>query len=116
MNGSTEKIPLNAFWGFVDVRDLGTAHLRAYEHPEGGRFLITAGNYTYKQVVQAINSVPEVDKNQVTKIDESQEWPEVYGYDASKSKKELGLEYIGIEKCIQDMAKQLVEIEKRLGK
>jgi len=115
-NGSTPTVPVNGMWAWVDVRDLAVAHLRAYEHPTGGRYAITAGYYSYKQVADILSTVPEVEKSKVSVNDESTEWPEsVYHVDNSKSVKELGMEYTSLEKSITDMARQMIAIEKKLG-
>ena len=33
MNGSADKVQLNGFWAYVDLRDVALEHVRAYEHP-----------------------------------------------------------------------------------
>jgi nucleoside-diphosphate-sugar epimerase len=77
---------VNDFWAYVDVRDVALAHVRAYEHPQGGRFFITGGNFTYKQVADIIRDIPDVDKSKVSKDDPILEWPEVYKVDNSKAR------------------------------
>ena len=36
---------LIAFPTFADVRDVGEAHVKAYENPQGSRHFITTGNF-----------------------------------------------------------------------
>jgi nucleoside-diphosphate-sugar epimerase len=115
MNGSTPKVQVNGFWAFVDVRDVAQAHLKAYEHPEGGRFFVTGGIFTYQQVVKTIRNVPGVDQSKVSKDDPSLEWPETYKVDNSKSRKELGIEFRSLEESIRDTALQMLHWEQKLG-
>jgi nucleoside-diphosphate-sugar epimerase len=115
MNGTTEKVQSNGFWAYADVRDVARAHVKAYEHKEGGRFLVTGGNFTYKQVVGVINKVPGIDKGKVSQDDPQLEWPEVYKLDNSKARKELGIEFMSLEDSIRDTVLQLLQLEKKLA-
>ncbi|KAJ8060110.1 hypothetical protein OCU04_011720 [Sclerotinia nivalis] len=56
INGSEKTVPSTNFFGFVDVRDVGEIHARAYESAEaaGQRFLTAGGTYTYAQVCEVI--------------------------------------------------------------
>lgn len=114
MNGSTPKVQVNGFWAYVDVRDVAEAHLKAYEHPEGGRFFVTGGSFTYQQVVETIRKVPGVDQSKVSKDDPSLEWPETYKVDNSKARKELGIEFKSLEESIRDTALQMLQWEQKL--
>jgi nucleoside-diphosphate-sugar epimerase len=114
MNGSTEKVGLNGFWAYADVRDVAQAHLKAFEHKDGGRFFVTGGNFTYKQVVATLNTVDGIDKTRVAKDDPELVWPEVYKVDNSKSRRELGIEFKSIQESIRDTAEQLLRLEKKL--
>jgi nucleoside-diphosphate-sugar epimerase len=114
MNGSTKKVQVNGFWAYVDVRDVGIAHVKAYEHIDGGRFFVTGGNFTYQQVVETIRKVPGVDKNRVAEDDHQLEWPETYKVDNSKARKELGIEFRSLEESIRDTALQMLQLENKL--
>jgi len=116
MNGSTKTPPANSFWAWVDVRDVATAHVRAYEHAAGGRFFVTGGAYSYSEVVDILHKVPEVNKEKLTAQDKDFKEPSHYSVDNSKAKNELGINFITLEKSITDAAKELVKIEKRLEK
>jgi nucleoside-diphosphate-sugar epimerase len=56
INGSEKPAPDTTFFAFVDVRDVGEAHLRAYETSAaaGLRYFCTGGGYTYQQVCDII--------------------------------------------------------------
>ena len=114
MNGSTPKVQPNAFWAWVDVRDVATAHVKAYEHPEGGRFFVTEGTFTYQQVVETIRKVPGVDQSKISEDDPSLEWPETYNVDNSQARRELGIEFRSLEESIRDTALQMLQWEKKL--
>jgi nucleoside-diphosphate-sugar epimerase len=115
MNGSTPKVQVNGFWAFVDVRDVAQAHLKAYEHVEGGRFFVTGGNFTYQQVVETLRNAPGVDQGKVPKDDPLLEWPQTYKVDNSKARKELGIEFRSLEEAIRDTALQMLQWENKLG-
>lgn len=70
LSGELEDVPDTGFWGFVDVRDLATAHVRALEVLEAGneRFFIVSGRYSYQKtadVLRASSLIAEADKKLV---------------------------------------------------
>jgi nucleoside-diphosphate-sugar epimerase len=118
INGKSKEVPGNRVWGFADVRDVGQAHLRAYERPEAGgqRFLIATGNFSFQQMCDIIRKeFPEL-REKTPKGNEGAPLPDVYRYDASKAKKVLGMEFISLEQCVKDTVANLLELEKTLSK
>ena len=117
INGSKSEVPTNAFWAYVDVRDVALAHRLAYEVPEAGgnRFFITAGNYHYQEFCDIIRKdVPEArDRTPEGKPGSGLGGVQVYKVDNGKSKKVLGIQYRSMEETVADAAKSLVEIEAR---
>ena len=117
-NGTEKDVPETSFFAFADVRDVGEAHLRAYESPEAAqqRYFITSGNYTFQQVCDIIRKdVPAVkDRTPIGKPGAAM--PPVYKVDNSKSKLELGIKYRSLETTITDAVNELVRLEKRTGK
>ncbi|KAK0107021.1 methylglyoxal reductase (NADPH-dependent) gre2 [Cadophora gregata] len=117
MNGSTKSVPETSFYAFVDVRDLGEAHVLAYESEKaaGQRYLIASGGYTYQQVCDVIRKGFPEKRELVPEGEEGSAFPDVYGIDNGKVRRELGLEFRGLEESIGDMVREFIEIEKRVG-
>lgn len=96
---------------FVDVRDVALAHIKAMEIPAAGgeRFFIVSDYMSNADVAGIIK------KNFPNLADKLPEDPksdmpdDVYGFDNSKSKKVLGIEYRGLEESIVDTVKSLLE-------
>lgn len=110
MNGGwKEKLPPTGTWLWVDVRDIALAHVRAMEVPEaaGKRFFITAGHFDMKEIAEiAKKNFPEyVDKLPAELI--SDKPSPVYGFDNSRSKEVLQLEYRSLETSVVDTIKFL---------
>ncbi|TVY49587.1 putative uncharacterized oxidoreductase [Lachnellula occidentalis] len=118
MNGSCKEVPETSFFAWVDVRDVGEVHARAYESPEaaGQRYLAASGRYTYQKVCDIIRKDFPERRNLVPEGTPNAPFPDVYGIDNSKVKKELGVEFRSLETSIHDMAVQFIEIEKATGK
>ncbi|KAK6532552.1 methylglyoxal reductase (NADPH-dependent) gre2 [Arthrobotrys megalospora] len=85
--------------GFVDVRDVADAHIKALEVEEakGQRFLNVGGNFTWHEVVDVLRK-----HNKLTKNDYPPTGEEVpsWGFDNTKSKQVLGLNYISLEDSV----------------
>jgi nucleoside-diphosphate-sugar epimerase len=102
--------PVAGSFLWTDVRDLALAHVRAVEVPEAGgnRFLVTAGHYSSKMIVDAIRQthpelsamLPESDSDDLPK--------DVYGYDNSKARRILGLTFRPLEDCIGETVTSLL--------
>lgn len=114
-NGTESSVPDTSFFAFVDVRDVGEAHLRAYEVPEAGgqRYFVTGGQYTYQQVCDIIREAFPERISKTPKGETGAPIPPVYKVDASKAEKELGIKFTGLKECILDMVKQFSELEAR---
>lgn len=112
-NGSSSDVPETAFYAFVDARDVGEAHLKAYEVPEaaGQRYFTTAGRYTYQQICDIIRSEFPERQSKTPKGETGKALPAVYGVDASKAERELGVKFTGLKECIVDMVRQFAHYE-----
>lgn len=110
-----EKLPPFDFGGFVDVRDVATAHLEAFERPEAGgqRFLISS-QFNYQSAVDSIRKeLPELD-SQIPKGTPGRPEPaDAYVLDGSKAKEVLGINYIPLAKCLKDSFEELLEANER---
>ncbi|KAJ5108316.1 Ketoreductase azaE [Penicillium angulare] len=105
-------IPPTGTFLWTDVRDLALAHVRAIEVPEAGnsRYLITAGHYSNRQIVEAIRKthpdlLPSLPINPVDDFP-----PDVYGYDNSKARDILGIKFRTLEESISDTVESFKQI------
>lgn len=118
INGSEKTVPDTSFFAFVDARDLGEAHARAYESSAaaGQRYFVTAGQFTYQQVCDIIRKDFPEKRSLVPEGTPGAKFPEVYGVDNSKAKKELGMTFRNLETTIHDQVAEFIAIEKRTKK
>ncbi|KAK2753699.1 methylglyoxal reductase (NADPH-dependent) gre2 [Onygenales sp. PD_40] len=108
------KCPPTGMHFWVDVRDVALAHVLAAEVPEaaGKRFFITAGKFSNREMAEVIaQEFPEL-KGKVPEDEEalkSGDYPEggFWGYDNSRSKNVLGLEYTPLRETVVDAVKSL---------
>ncbi|KAJ5964241.1 NAD-dependent epimerase/dehydratase [Penicillium vulpinum] len=117
---SSDDVPQNMFWSFVDVRDVSTAHLRAYEVLEAGgeRFFLCAGNFTYQRFVDALRErIPEIqDRVPIGNPGTGTVPSSVYTINNTKSQKILGIQYHKLEDTVVDAARSLLKLEGSLPK
>lgn len=107
--GWKERLPPTGTWLWVDVRDIALAHVRAMEVPEaaGKRFFITAGHFDMKEVAEiAKKRFPEYADKLPTELTSDKPNP-LYGFDNSRSKEILRLEYLSLENSVVDTIKFL---------
>ncbi|RKL08153.1 hypothetical protein BFJ68_g9500 [Fusarium oxysporum] len=122
LSGELQDVPDTDFWGFVDVRDLAAAHVRALEVSEAGneRFLIAGGRYSYQQtadVLRASPRIPDAEKKKIPRGHPGDDYPgpNVYELDNSKSIRILGVEYRSFEESIVDSAVKVIEARRKAG-
>ncbi|SLM35166.1 flavonol reductase cinnamoyl-reductase [Lasallia pustulata] len=119
MDGSSKSVPETQFYAFADVRDVAAAHRLAYETPKaaGQRYFITSGNYSYQQVCDVLRArVPEVKDRTPEGKPGAGLGAEVYRVSNEKARRELGMSFRGLEECIVDTARSLLELERATGK
>ncbi|TVY37551.1 putative uncharacterized oxidoreductase [Lachnellula subtilissima] len=118
VNGSCKEVPETSFYGWVDVRDVGEVHARAFESPKaaGQRYLTASSGYTYQQICDIIRKDFPEKRHLVPEGTPNAPYPDVYKLDNSKVRKELGIEFKPLETSIHDMVAQFIEIEKATGK
>ncbi|KAI8960254.1 ketoreductase [Daldinia sp. FL1419] len=109
--------PTMPIFTFVDVRDVAHAHLKAMTVPGAGgnRFYVVGGYYSNKQIIDAIRkSYPEFEERLPSEpvLDDIPD--DVYGFDNSKSRRVLGLEYTSLEKSVQDTVQSILGLELEL--
>ena len=118
MNGSMKTVPDTVFFAFVDARDVGEAHARAYESPEaaGQRYFCTAGGYTFQRICDIIRKDFPEKKALVPEGTPGAPLPDVYQVDSSKAQRELGMTFRDLQTTIHDQVVEFIEIEKKNGK
>lgn len=107
--GWKQQLPPTGTWLWVDVRDIALAHVRAMEVPEAGgkRFFITAGHFDMKEVADiAKKNFPEYADKLPTEL-MSDKPDSLYGFDNSRSKEILNLEYRALQSSVVDTIKFL---------
>lgn len=110
MDGSTAEPGATSFPAFADVRDVGEAHLRAYERAEPGRYFITSGNFENIDVCRVLRETLP-DRKEKIPDPELTARAEFYGLDNSRTGRELGMSFTPLDKCIRDTALSLVALE-----
>ena len=110
MNGSQKEPGPTEFPAFADVRNVGEAHVKAYEHLQGGRYLVTGGNFQYRDVCEIIKKVLPA---YASKVPDPSLTPKVETFKVSNehAKKELGITFIPLDQTITDAAKSLAKLE-----
>ncbi|KAK9479866.1 hypothetical protein V1514DRAFT_219422 [Lipomyces japonicus] len=112
INGSAKEILPTAIPVWVDVRNVAEAHVNAIDNPktDNQRYFIVAGQFTFQNIANIVRKqFPEI-KDKVPKGDpENSEPNNFFNVDNKKSIKDLGIEYISLEKSIVDLTKQLVD-------
>ncbi|KAJ5884645.1 hypothetical protein N7495_009155 [Penicillium taxi] len=110
---TADELPPTGTLLWVDVRDLALAHVKAIEIPEAGgnRFFVTAGYCSTKRIVDAIRQrLPELAASRLPK-NPIEDFPKtVYGYDNSKTRNILGINFRSLEDSIGDTAVSLLQL------
>ncbi|KAK4208534.1 putative NADPH-dependent methylglyoxal reductase [Rhypophila decipiens] len=115
-----EITPTAPVFTFVDVRDVALAHVRAMMVPDAGgeRFYLVSGYFTNSKIAGAVRGDQEYEKLLGDKLpsrevtEKSEDFPEDHWkFDTTKSKKMLGLEYIGLEKSVLDTVESIVNFQ-----
>jgi len=108
-----DEVPPVDFGGFVDVRDLAEAHLRALEVPQaGGQRFLFGSHFDYQAAADALRAnVPEL-KERIPEGTPGKK-PEVYVIDGSKATRVLGIEYTPLAESMRDSFAEFVEAKGR---
>ncbi len=95
---------------FADVRDVGEAHVKAYENPQSSRYLIASGNFQYPDVCAIIKkALPSY----ASKVPDPSltEKVETFAVDNSHARNALGLHFATLDQTISDTAKSLARLQ-----
>jgi nucleoside-diphosphate-sugar epimerase len=99
----------------IDVRDVAFAHVAALElqTKTSERYIIAAQGYSDQEIADIVHQsskIPSNIKDSTPKGTPGQRL-EHYQVDSTKAQKELGIKYIPLEKTIEDLVLQLVDIQ-----
>jgi nucleoside-diphosphate-sugar epimerase len=105
------SVPPTDFAGFIDVRDLSQAIVKAYEKPDaaGQRFLL-GSKVSYQMAVDVIRKeFPQVRDKVPEGSPGHGEVEDTYRLDTSKARKTLGLEFTPVNVTVKDLIAQILE-------
>lgn len=109
--------PTAPVFTWVDVRDVALAHVRALMMPEAGgkRFYVVGGYFSNKRLADVIRDRhPELISKLPSGEGAKDDFPEdVYGFDNSRSREVLGIEYRGLEESVDDTVVSILEWQSR---
>jgi len=91
---------------FVDVRDVARAHIKALQNEAAGghRHITSAGSFGQGQIAGILKkNFPDAK----VKTPKTEEVPDFGLSVKSITANELGIDYIGLEKCVVDTARDL---------
>ncbi|EFX03772.1 NAD dependent epimerase [Grosmannia clavigera kw1407] len=111
------EVPPTDFAGFIDVRDLATAVLRAYDGAKAAdpaivnqRFLI-ASKFSYQTAADVIrDSFPDLRDNVPVGTPGAGRTEPTYIYDTSKAKAALGIKFTSIDDTVRDSVRQIATL------
>ncbi|KAK9364860.1 hypothetical protein V1509DRAFT_634943 [Lipomyces kononenkoae] len=110
VNGSQTTLPVAPVHAWVDVRNVAEAHVKALETPkaENQRYFVVAGNFSYKEISDILlKDFPQLSGKVPTEVGTPAK--KNFDVDNSKSKADLGIEYISLEQSIVDLTKQFID-------
>ena len=110
MDGSQKAPGPTAFPAFADVRDVGEAHVKAYESSRSSRYFVTAGNFQYPDVCEIIRKALPAYASKVPDPS-STEKVETFKVNNERAKKDLGIRFIQLDQTISDTAKSLARLQ-----
>ena len=111
MNGSLNTVPSTPMPAFVDVRDVATAHVLAFERSIGGRYLVSGGDFTYGEVCKILREALPAISERIPQ--ESSEDGDHYQISTTRASSTLGMKFRGMRECFEDMGRKFVELEER---
>lgn len=115
MRGGLE--PTAPVFTWVDVRDVALAHVRAITRPAAGgrRFYVVGGYFSNKKLADIIRArYPGLAGVLPDEGSVEDDFPaDVYGFDNSRSREVLGIEYRGLEEGVADTVESILEWQAR---
>jgi nucleoside-diphosphate-sugar epimerase len=108
-----DEVPPTATPIWIDVRDLGLAHVKAIEVSEAGgkRYFATAGTYCIRDILEILRkNFPEYEKQLPAQSVKGGDMPEFAQIDNTRIKELLGQPFISLEDSIVDLVKSLQKV------
>lgn len=108
---SKDEPPTTDSYLYVDVRDVALAHVKAIEVAEAGgkRFFVTAGFVNNREVADTIREThPQLESKLPSKDGSSEPKAPAYGFDNSRSRELLGIQYVPFKKTVADTVDSLL--------
>ncbi|KAI9638370.1 putative oxidoreductase [Dioszegia hungarica] len=115
LGGKDAPIAPADFPYMVDVRDAAEAHYQAVVRDADGRFNLSGGPYSFQQVVDFLHQAYPAESHRVpvgTPGKYEYKDPGVYGFDSSKSTRELGIKYHTFEETMTAAYDRFLQLEK----
>ncbi|KAH0551576.1 hypothetical protein GP486_007205 [Trichoglossum hirsutum] len=110
-------LPPNGFHLYTDVRDLAYGHVQAALLPEASnrRFIFSRGQISSQEISDILRkNIPELaERTPIGKPGTSSLHERAYDADSTPARDVLGVEFRSAESTFVELAKQLLEIEKR---
>lgn len=119
---SRDRCPPTGNYGYVDVRDLALAHVLAIEKPEAGgqRFFTVSSHFSNKEIAEIIGQEFPEFRDRLPSGDglAPGDYPAdgVYGFDNSRSRQVLGMQYRTLRESIVDAVNSLLAVEPEIAK
>jgi hypothetical protein len=85
--------------------------VRAYKHEKGGGFIPSGGKYLFADVDEILKKHFAQYADRIPKPTAEQETVETYLVDNGWTRRELGMQYRGLEECIVDTGRSLVALD-----
>lgn len=104
--------PTAPVFTWVDGRDVALAHVRAMTIPEAGgkRIYVVAGYFSNGRIAEVIRRRFPGLKGRLPEGELGDDLPgDVYGFDNSRSREVLGLEYRSLEESVVDTVQSILE-------
>ena len=95
---------------FVDVRDVGEAHVKAYENPQSSRYITVSATFQYRDICRILKKALPAYASKIPDP-ESTEEVETFKVDNSHARKELTMDFIPLDQTISDTAKSLAKLQ-----
>ncbi|KAK3167213.1 hypothetical protein OEA41_010339 [Lepraria neglecta] len=112
IDGSQKEAGPTAFPAFADVRDVGEAHVKAYENPQSSRYFITSGNFQYPDVCEIIRKALPAYAGKVPEPSSTEKVP-TFAVNNSHARNDLGMHFIPLDQTISDTAKSLARLQEQ---
>jgi len=115
ISGQLMEIPDTPFPVFTDVRDVARLHVAALSNQKAPnqRYVIVGGYFTNSQIARIAASRFPSQAQRIPPSD-NEPPPDYYKADSTPAERDFGMQWIGLEQCIRDMAKELYDTESSL--